>query len=639
MIPVQSQQIANSTSQFIQSPLGSQLQPTFVTMTGNGGTFQLQPQTNSAPAIYHQQAQSTPIQLIGAANHASLANSAILSTNQLIGQSGQFIVNQTIPTNSANGNLITPTNPPAQQIYQLVLSNGQVIQTMQPATNHVMTTPATPLPPPPNASIVHQPTQHTAISVPIQNGQMLASNLTMPGQTFITTQQPQANSTNLLSHSIIGTQPYSGNMFNVRDVNYVNVAAMQNSQSVVMTPPSSSVVTTTAANSVPLNQMVNLPGHSTMQLYQSPVSAVSSSTTTTMMVLSQSIGQNTTTTSSSSGLIPDDVLDQKSIKCKIITSKPIVENSLKAIENKVPSQQQPKVSLPSIPTEPTNVNETNKENVTTSGGRMVANAESQIDPECVKTETPSSSIVVSHSIETQTSIEETKSEASPDSMERPSRPSTASSCGSLKIAEDEEEDDTCDNNNEESVHSLERCDKLNYSDIEQGKSDKIDKTDLTNIEQNQTETLMTIVKHEDKEGYQSSYGGSPCHFTDTEDEEEEEEDEEGNEEHLKNGEIKLLGKNGLSKAVYNLINNRILSSEEDNATNASMDSKCSSLVNEELCAINGEKLSFGENPDKILMQVQTSAISSPLSVQSNCSGSMEPESTTQNAIISSSKGL
>lgn len=578
------QPLHSGNSQLISSQLVPNgpptLHQTFVTMTGNGTggsapgatTFQLQPNGT----IYHQQQQTqqqtAQFQMIGANPHSAILNTA----NQFNGglqqqqQSSQFVLNH--HPNNGSGLLQQP-------VYQLVLPNGQLVQTIQP-TQTVL-----PTPPPPPAQ--------QSITVPIQNGStLLTSNLS--GQAFIqpTSGLPQQQQQSM---SVISPQSYSTNAI-IRDINYLI--------------PSSPVITSTSQPSVAGSQSTTLqllPTSSTVV-----ANTATTTTTTTMMVLgSQSIpAVSTATTSvSSNGLIPNTVLDHKSIKCDpTLATKSHVGNSLKAIENKVSSHH----SLPPPPPPPSVMPVVSKP-IESLDKENKAEEASNSEP----VEKPSST--VSHSIETQTSADESKTE---DSPELPSRPeSAASSCGSLKIAEEEAED-----GDETATVEMEvKCE-----------SEEAKQETQLKFEQAKSE------KNEDKEGYQSSYGGSPCHFTDTEDEEEEEEEDvDGSEDSLKNGgEIKLVRRNGLTKAAYNLINNRILSSEEDNATNASIDSKCStaSAVNDELCAINRGPICFGSNPEslteKISIQIQTSANPSPLSVQSNAS--MEPESTTPNSL--SSKG-
>lgn len=598
---------------------GATIQPAQTFIQQPTGTFQIH-QTTPQPT------PQTQFQVINTANN----NGAIINSNQLIGSSNgqQFILNQTL----------TPANNP-QSIYQLVLSNGQIIQTLQPPTTQLVP-----------SSILATQTHSSALTVPIQNttnqvnpGTILAPGIAFTNQTagtsFMTQPtQPQlsVNSTLQLTPTAQQTIMPTNNVFSnqsasmgttMRENNFINLNPMgNNAQTVTMANLQTSLNSNNAASLTmpPTSMIVN------QNSLQSPLTTTSTTnSTTTMMVLTPSnINDNSSLVS---------MFDQKSIKS--INNKKengYLNESLNGcllssqirLDTKGSASNKNKNKLINLngPKLPNGFNEngknySNNPTLPSNNNNSISNNKTnQLKDKIVSN---NGDILFKNNI----SINE-------DPLPRPL--SVDSSNGSLRIAEDDKNDDDedddekiVDSKREEINDNVSSGTEIDSTSLDYDNELKINngKDDCKNVHSTM-ENVVKLNSKDEKEGYQSSYGGSPCHFTDTEDEEEEERNE--------NGEIKLIRRNGLTQAAFNLINNRILSSEDDCATTVSVDSKCSSatsMLNEELCSINGENKN---RIDKVSIQIQTSDTSSPAnSLHSNDSQIEAESSTTQNTLISS----
>lgn len=605
--------------------LQPQMQPSFITMAAT-------PQLQFQPQMQSQQPQ---FQIIGA--NSTLSNGAIfnaqpqqpqqaqLITNPVTGQT-QFILQAPQPQPS----FVTINQPPPQpqQLFQLVLPNGQVIQTTGQAS-----TPQAQFQT--QATINMQPMQQqqqqtTPINTLLPSGNQLAIN---SGQatTFLTA--PAQQSVNMQNSPILLTNAQATPTYQL------NISNNNNNQNAVLTSCAQSIPTQSpillTPNQVGSNLLMPAP-----TILASPTPApvvVTPSSATTMMVLTQpSIASSSipaTRTTFTSPMMPASVFDQKFLKHQQMNEKA----SNKAKQSKKNGQTGSKVSVP--------------EALVDSDPKTNA-----ISPSLA--ELPLETSTKQNEFSTQTSsVQESdqSSDCEKVMMDRPERPLSVSSNCSLRIDEEdndeehgstEETDSKPDDGSTTTENDADIVDKSKSGneehDDEQSKgSDDSDKT----IPEKVTDkaAIDMTMKVEDKDGYQSSYGGSPCHFTDTEDEEEEDEEDDAATEtdvqDVNANEIKLVTKNGLTKAAYKLIDTRILgSSEDDSATNASVESCKSSApssIHEELCNIN-----YKSETEKTMSpsEPRTSAAPSPALSMTSSNGTMEPESTTQNSLISSTKG-
>ena len=629
MIPMNQSLVgANGTIQIPTQTLmnsNGTLQPSFVTLNQpTGPTFQIQNQNNGTTQLFHQAHQAQPqfqLQMPSAIN--------MNPTGQLVnGPNGQqFLINQTIG-NTAHTNMMT-NQPQSQPIYQFVLPNGQVIQTVQPTNLNNTTTLISP-------QLVHQQNSNvqppTAITVPIQTNQtgqtmniLTAPNLTLAqGQatTFIT--QPNGSNLQTSNSSTIIASHQSPNLHG------------QQNGLVITTPSSNSVNQPLILNTSPQmhqqasNQSLLIPAVSTATNQSGQQS--NNTTTTAMVVLTQSNNSS----------IPNAVLDQKSLKqasphqTVVLLTSPKMKNSPShaLIANKVV-----------VNTSMSTISDPSKQNLgigfaapscntkvvmspVTKPKPIPCDQSTQCDEHPQITKMLESIAEEDESQSSEKTQEDQTSGTSPFEPERPSRPWSTSSCGSLRIAEDEveeemeREDNDTENNDAFSTETELDNNSVNECENEQnGSSESEMVTNQATISATNTIATKERAKGQsvdDKEGYQSSYG-SPCHFTDTEDEEEEECN-------LANGEvidgeqeIKLVHKNGLTKAAYDLINNRLMGSDigEDHATNDSKSSFTSGGVGRD----DEDEQSNDSNA--------FSSLQTPSPAGSNLSAQMEPESTTQ----------
>lgn len=696
MIPI-NQPLAGNTNGTIHVPTqtilqtaNGTLQQGFVTMASNQHqqlfqTQQQQPQQQQQAQFQFQTAMNT--------NSAITINPShqLIATGPTGPISSPFFLNQPMAAPAQTGT--------HQPIYQFVLSNGQVIQTMQPTTNQLIGPQII------QQTNIQQQTQQAqpqpnAITVPIQTGlggqmNILAPNLALgpgPTTTFITHQQQQQQST---GGPTIQTQQQS------QQTNHHQSTLITTHQSPVMQStttnlPNGLVIATPTVShqsSIVLNaspqlnpqtngqhQTLLIPAVSTAGPSQQQPQQSSTNTSAMVVLTSQSNGTNQ---SIGSALIPNTVLDHKTInngqqqQSIVLLSPKMVSSSQQTFVNvgKITSIGSPKltsknsngrqtpssgnikiVQLPKV--KPTPIDQSTQ----CDDPQMMKLFETMVEMsegnEQLTTQLSEPSSVKSDQDDQQTIVSQT---------ERPSRPLSVSSCGSLKIAEDEEpqeesveeEDirqvdehnhDALSTETEVDTHSVPTESETSPQSIQQPASvasKEDDEKEHETVSNDDSQMSAPIVlKNEDtkptnkqpnsdKEGYQSSYGShadSPCHFTDTEDEEEEEEIVDDGER-----EIKLVRKNGLTKAGYDMINNRLLGSDcgDDQATNDSKSSITSATVNGTDTIVpnnNGSNDNIAEEVEDDASNdsncVYTMQMQTPSPSGSNTSGPMEPESTT-----------
>lgn len=638
MIPI-NQQLGQSNgtiqipTQTLMTPNGT-LQPGFVTMAPNQATIQIQNPANGTTQLFHQPQQSQAQFQLQAPSMAGNAITFSNPTGQIINGPGgqQFVLNQTI-SNGSQGNYLAAQSQAPPPIYQFVLPNGQILQTMQPNALNNTTLTLSPQLMHSTGNVQQQP---NAITVPIQGNQagqtmnfLTTPNLTLaPGQTttFIT----QQSSGNLQQQVASHQSPSLQNQHHQNGLLLTTPSSNSTQQQLILN--TSPQIHQQATNH---QQSLLIPAVSTANSnqQQGPQNA------TTMVVLTQP-----------NAAIPSAVLDHKSMQAftsqqqnattRLASPKAKCSPSHARTTSKLTSSSLAIAGTSSDAAKQNSATEPTIVNVDRIAAPVGKSNLAPVDQSTQCDDNPQIFKVledIAEEEEESQSSERTQEDpvstdnASPSEPERPSRPSSSSSCGSLKIAEDEvpeeeemeREDNENDTENNDAFSTETELDNnsTNEADneISQGEKEMAVSSVSSDISTSKQASGKLV---DDKEGYQSSYG-SPCHFTDTEDEEEEEID-------LPNGEvigdgeqeIKLVRKNGLTKAAYDLINNRLMGSDcgEDQTTN---DSK-SSFASCGAVDVDEEEMDEASNDS------QQGFLQTPSPAGSTSSTQMEPESTTQN---------
>ncbi|KAF7490338.1 POU domain, class 6, transcription factor 2 [Sarcoptes scabiei] len=741
---IQSNPTLNNSTTLIQPQLIS---------TGNSGAFSTafipQQQSTSSPfQIHTQPSTQNQFQMFSPATNntqtttpATFGNGAIINSNQLIGAPNgqQFILNQTLtPTTNLPQNPSSQQHQQAQQVYQLVLPNGQIVQTVPTASPSLV----------PSSILSTQSTQPTAIQVPFVNATNNQLNASLVGstnlaalaapQTFLTTRpqlQQQQHQIPMNSAIIASQQPttITANVFGsgsnnnnngtIADnyigiapsrINQNNLQQQQSQQNLLMTVQPTALQSLQTSpmisnNSLIINSVSPKPIISSTSSMNVLPTSTSTTTTTAMTVLTIDRSDN-----NSKPLIPETVLDQKSLQSSTDSENKSIQNTVIDSKYAIENSSAPKKSIDetAIRSSVKNVrNETNistiptkklKTTVTTStmttpnifidnliGGECDLNdfdgkkflyesnpiSSSDFD---LKNQSDRNPQLKSSMFDSTNSIEIRKENSNAEKIIDNNRIDQLDNLSEDDGDDNDDDDDDDDGETElletsstetemesetfpnkpnglvndvrfetgKEFNSIIKDPLLNTAtliktvDFDDAKIFNNNNEIITNID-NKIQTNLDL-KSEEKEGYQSSYGGSPCQFTDTDDEDDDDDDdgdENDDEENgsCVNGEIKLIRRNGLTRAAYNLINNRIMSSEEDNATTASIDSKCSSTgsILGDVIGVGLKQSSKNSKNNKVSIQIQTSASQSPTTSLGSNGNTMEAESTTQNTLISS----
>lgn len=507
--------------------------------------------------------------------------------------------------------------PVQQQIVQFVLPNGQVVQTMQPQQHNLVAQPT--------IQLQQQPPQ---ITVPIQAGgqqgpaTILAPNLSLSGQTFISNpQQTPTLQANIIGHSTPTVPTVFENLAQQPQTPTLTGQVLLHSPTM---QPSTVVLRNNNTTSTPT---LLIPSSMPGQNQQHSGSSVNS---TTMVVLTPSMSTtsmdgSTTTTTTVNTIMPSVKGEQKSTKktppqIPASLAEKIMGTSIKPQQSMVNSQTS--TSSSSSSSQITGVTMSEK---TTSPLMMVDSKASSSSSSSSSSPQPTDnnnknrfSPVNNNEIATQTSIEykEEEEEGVEGEVGRPSRPASTSSSGSLHIAETDEaiNDDEFDDSDTESDTT-----EVNSEETIVEGDDNIKTPDTNQV------TSSNDANTQSQTGVQGNCQ-SPFvpNFTDTEDEEEEETEQVGCTD-IETGAMKLVHKNGLTKEAYDLINNRILNSDDENAN--SSESRGSPFCE--------EVSNFNEKSNEANSTVQlthSSTCSSPASMLSEGA-----DISTQNGLVPTSR--
>lgn len=651
-----------SLSLQLQQPQQQQATQQFVTMLPQQsqsmpGTFHL-----GANQIIQQQPVSQPtFQIIGAPNSNPLIGptSAILSQPQLItnqngqptlitNQSGQhqLITNQNgqpqLITTNQNGTpqLITNQNgqtqllitspqqfqqqpqpsqansvPVQQQIVQFVLPNGQIVQTIQPQQQNMMA----------QQTIQQQP----QLTVPLQaNGQgpatatILTQNMSLPGQSFINSSQTSTLQANIIGHT---SNPVPTMFENIAQQSQTPTITGQ----VLLHSPTIQPNTVVLRNNNNTSSTPTLLIPSSMSGPNQQQHSGSSVNSATMVVLTPSMATSsipiggTVTTATVNSSMSSAKVEQKGSK-KIPPQIP-ASIAQKIMGTNVKQQQPVVTSQLSTFSSSTQITGVTMSEKTTSPLMMVDSKTSSFSsssassPQSTENNENRFSPVNNNEIATQTSIEYKEEEGMDGEISRPSRPASTSSSGSLRIAETE------DVMNDEDYDDSDTDSDTTEINSEQTIVDNAEGEDSNQTPDNNQVTSTNDPITQSQTAAQGNRQ-SPFipNFTDTEDEEEEE-IEQASDTNNETGAIKLVRKNGLTKAAYDLINNRILNSDDENVN--SSESRGSPFCE--------EVSSFNEKSNEATSTTQlthNSTFSSPASMLSEGG-----EMNTQNDLVPSSR--